>query len=81
MKKSRLAWAAIAAAAVIFSGCSSTGTRDGAGDGAAQVVEGGSGAQIADLGADDGFATAWFVMLKFDDFVEFSIQCEGGAFS
>ncbi len=55
MKISRLAWVAIASTAVIFSGCTSTGTRDGADDGAAQVVEGGTGAQTAGAGA----AGAW----------------------
>ena len=48
MKTTRLAWAAIAAAALIFSGCSSTDKRD-AGDGA-EVVEGGSGAQTSGIG-------------------------------
>jgi peptidoglycan-associated lipoprotein len=53
MKTTRLAWAAIAAVALIFSGCTSPEKREG-GDGA-QVVEGGAGARTAGIGA----AGAW----------------------
>ena len=59
MKTKRLAWLAMIAAALLFAGCSSTGTRDenaGNAGGGADVVEGGSGAQTS--GAQQGGATA-----------------------
>jgi len=53
MKTNRQALLAIAAAALIFGGCSSTGTKDGSGG--AQVVDGGSaGAQTSGIGAAGG---------------------------
>jgi len=56
MNTTRLAWLAIAAAALILTGCSGTGTRDdGGAAGGAQVVEGGAGAQTAGVGG----AGAW----------------------
>ncbi len=57
MNKKRLSWLALAAAALLFAGCSSTGTRDEgatAGGGGAQVVDGGGGAQTS--GASQGGA-------------------------
>jgi len=59
MKLTRSAWLAVAAAALIFGGCSSTDTRDGgeAGSaGGADVVDGGSGAQTAGLGQGGSWA-------------------------
>ncbi len=50
----RLAWLAMIAAAMLFAGCSSTGTKEGEGAGGAAVVEGGQGAQTA--GAQQGGA-------------------------
>lgn len=50
MKKTRLAWLAIAAAALVFGGCSSTDKRDGGGSGGAEVVEGSSGARTSGIG-------------------------------
>jgi peptidoglycan-associated lipoprotein len=46
----RLAFAALAAAALVMTGCSSTGTRSGEGGQGAQVVEGGSGATTQGIG-------------------------------
>lgn len=49
----RLAWLAMIAAALLFAGCSSTGTKEGEGGaGGAAVVEGGGGAQTS--GAQQG---------------------------
>jgi peptidoglycan-associated lipoprotein len=61
MKLTRPAWLAVALAALIFGGCSSTGTRDGgegadAAGGGADVVDGGSGAQTAGIGQGGSWA-------------------------
>jgi peptidoglycan-associated lipoprotein len=61
MKTKRLAWLAMIAAALLFAGCSSTGTRDeGANNanGGADVVEGGSGSGAQTSGARQGGAAA-----------------------
>ena len=57
MNMKRLAWLAMIAAALLFAGCSSTGTREGAGTtgGGASVVEGGSGAQTAGAAQGGGW--------------------------
>ena len=51
MKIHRLALLAIAAAALLFGGCSSTGTKDGANGEGAEVVDGSSGAQTSGMSA------------------------------
>lgn len=50
MNMNRLVWLAMIAAALLFAGCSSTGTREGEGGGGAAVVEGGDGAQTSGVG-------------------------------